>query len=43
MWRPSSKACKNLFYTSFPIKRDDGRIEVVHAWRADADTRPLAR
>ncbi|HUF35724.1 MAG TPA: Glu/Leu/Phe/Val dehydrogenase [Gemmatimonadales bacterium] len=28
------KACKNLFYTSFPIKRDDGRIEVIHAWRA---------
>jgi glutamate dehydrogenase (NAD(P)+) len=28
------RACKNLFYTSFPIKRDDGRIEVVHAWRA---------
>jgi glutamate dehydrogenase (NAD(P)+) len=28
------KACKNLFYTSFPIKRDDGRIEVMHAWRA---------
>ncbi len=29
------KACKNLFYTSFPIKRDDGTIEVVHAWRAE--------
>ena len=28
------RACKNLFYTSFPIKRDDGRIEVMHAWRA---------
>jgi glutamate dehydrogenase (NAD(P)+) len=28
------KACKNLFYTSFPIKRDDGSIEVMHAWRA---------
>ncbi|HEU4827949.1 MAG TPA: Glu/Leu/Phe/Val dehydrogenase [Gemmatimonadales bacterium] len=28
------KACKNLLFTSFPIKRDDGRIEVVHAWRA---------
>jgi glutamate dehydrogenase (NAD(P)+) len=23
------------FYTSFPIKRDDGRIEVMHAWRAE--------
>jgi glutamate dehydrogenase (NAD(P)+) len=29
------KACKNLFYTSYPIKRDDGRIEVIHAWRAE--------
>lgn len=29
------KACKNLFYSSFPIKRDDGRIEVMHAWRAE--------
>jgi glutamate dehydrogenase (NAD(P)+) len=29
------KASKNLFYTSFPIKRDDGRIEVMHAWRAE--------
>ena len=28
------KACKNLFYASFPIKRDDGSIEVMHAWRA---------
>ncbi len=28
------KTCKNLFYTSFPIKRDDGTIEVMHAWRA---------
>ncbi|HEY8257061.1 MAG TPA: Glu/Leu/Phe/Val dehydrogenase dimerization domain-containing protein, partial [Gemmatimonadales bacterium] len=29
------KTCKNLFYTSFPIKRDDGSIEVMHAWRAE--------
>ncbi|MEP7175901.1 MAG: Glu/Leu/Phe/Val dehydrogenase [Gemmatimonadales bacterium] len=29
------RACKSLFYTSFPIKRDDGRIEVMHAWRAE--------
>jgi glutamate dehydrogenase (NAD(P)+) len=29
------KACKNVFYTSFPLKRDDGRIEVMHAWRAE--------
>ena len=31
----SIKACKNVFYTSFPIKRDDGTIEVIHAWRAE--------
>jgi glutamate dehydrogenase (NAD(P)+) len=29
------KECKNLFYTSFPVKRDDGSIEVIHAWRAE--------
>src|SRR5687767_908751 len=29
------KECKNLFYTSFPVKRDDGSIEVMHAWRAE--------
>jgi glutamate dehydrogenase (NAD(P)+) len=29
------KASKSLFYTSFPIKRDDGSIEVMHAWRAE--------
>jgi len=29
------KACKNLFYTGFPIKLDNGRIEVMHAWRAE--------
>ena len=29
------KECKNLFYTSFPVKRDNGTIEVIHAWRAE--------
>ena len=29
------KACKNLLYVSFPLKRDDGSIEVMHAWRAE--------
>ena len=28
------KACKNLIYISFPLRREDGRIEVMHAWRA---------
>ena len=32
---PNTKASKTLFSTSFPIKRDDGRIEVMHAWRAE--------
>jgi len=30
----SMRACKNVLYTSFPLKRDDGTIEVIHAWRA---------
>ncbi len=29
------RECKNFFYTSFPVKRDDGTIEVMHAWRAE--------
>lgn len=29
------KACNALYYVSFPIKRDDGSIEVIHAWRAE--------
>ncbi len=29
------KACNSLYYISFPIKRDDGSIEVVEAWRAE--------
>jgi glutamate dehydrogenase (NAD(P)+) len=29
------RACKTIFYTSFPIKRDNGSIEVMHAWRAE--------
>jgi glutamate dehydrogenase (NAD(P)+) len=29
------KACNSLYYISFPIKRDDGSIEVVQAWRAE--------
>ena len=30
----SMRTCKNVLYTSFPLKRDDGSIEVIHAWRA---------
>jgi glutamate dehydrogenase (NAD(P)+) len=29
------KACNAVYYVSFPIKRDDGTIEVIHAWRAE--------
>ena len=29
------RACNNFYYMSFPIKRDDGSIEVIEAWRAE--------
>ena len=29
------KEINNVIRFTFPIKRDDGRIEVVHAWRAE--------
>lgn len=29
------RACRNVYYTSFPIKKDNGEIEVIHAWRAE--------
>lgn len=29
------KACNSVYYCSFPVRRDDGTIEVVHAWRAE--------
>ncbi len=29
------RACNSVYYVSFPIRRDDGRFEVVHAWRAE--------
>lgn len=28
------KACNNVFHTSFPLKRDDGSIDTIDAWRA---------
>lgn len=28
------KACNAVYHVSFPIRRDDDRIEVVHGWRA---------
>ncbi|MBE0593397.1 MAG: Glu/Leu/Phe/Val dehydrogenase [Gemmatimonadales bacterium] len=29
------KTCNSVYYVSFPIRRDDGSIEVIHAWRAE--------
>ena len=28
------KACNSMYYLAFPVRRDDGTIEVIHAWRA---------
>jgi glutamate dehydrogenase (NAD(P)+) len=28
------KACNAVYHVSFPLKRDDGTIEVIHGWRA---------
>jgi glutamate dehydrogenase (NAD(P)+) len=29
------KICNSVYYVSFPIRRDDNTIEVIHAWRAE--------
>jgi glutamate dehydrogenase (NAD(P)+) len=29
------KRCNSLYYISYPIRRDDGSIEVIEAWRAE--------
>jgi len=29
------KSCNSLYHTSFPLKKDDGSIEVIQAWRAE--------
>ncbi len=28
------KTCNSVYHVSFPVKRDDGTIDVVHGWRA---------
>jgi glutamate dehydrogenase (NAD(P)+) len=28
------KACNTVYHVSFPLRRDDGTIEVIHGWRA---------
>lgn len=29
------KACNSIYHMTFPLKRDDGTIETIHAWRAE--------
>jgi glutamate dehydrogenase (NAD(P)+) len=29
------KACNSVYHVAFPLRRDDGTIEVIHAWRAE--------
>lgn len=29
------KVCNSVYHMTFPLKRDDGSIEVIHAWRAE--------
>ncbi len=29
------KICNGVYHMTFPIKRDDGSIETIHAWRAE--------
>ncbi len=29
------RTCNSVYYVSFPLARDDGSIEVIHAWRAE--------
>src|SRR5574341_1009228 len=29
------KICNSVYHTTFPLKRDDGSIETIHAWRAE--------
>jgi len=35
------KECNSVFHAAFPVKRDDGSIEVMHAWRAEHSTHKL--
>jgi glutamate dehydrogenase (NAD(P)+) len=29
------KVCNSVYHMAFPLERDDGSIEVIHAWRAE--------
>lgn len=35
------RACNSVYRVSFPLRRDDGRIEVIHAWRAQHSVHKL--
>jgi glutamate dehydrogenase (NAD(P)+) len=35
------KACNSVYHVSFPLKRDDGSIEVIDAWRAQHSVHKL--
>jgi glutamate dehydrogenase (NAD(P)+) len=32
--REQIKTCNTVYHVAFPLKRDNGRIEVIHGWRA---------
>jgi glutamate dehydrogenase (NAD(P)+) len=29
------KVCNSVYHVAFPVEKDDGSIEVIHAWRAE--------
>ncbi len=29
------RACNSVYHVSFPVKRDDGSMDMIHAWRAE--------
>jgi len=29
------KTCNSVYHMAFPVEKDDGRIEVIHGWRAE--------
>lgn len=35
------KSCNSVYHVAFPLERDDGRIEVMHGWRAQHSVHKL--
>jgi glutamate dehydrogenase (NAD(P)+) len=35
------KSCNSVYHVAFPLERDDGRIEVIHGWRAQHSVHKL--